>query len=118
MEKKKATNSKKNAFYVITWDCNRQVFEPYDIMPYLRDCYKETKKTRRKETPETVQEFTKFVRGELMYRYWGRCEYEVILVDWPCQQKEDKIDVFDQCEMNLELITRLLMEDVTRKNAR
>lgn len=116
MEKKKTgNNSKKSAFNVITWEPNRNVFEPYDIMPYLRDCYKDTKKSRRKKTPETVQEFEKFVRDELMHQYWGRCQYEVILKDWPCGKTEDKIDVFEQCDMNIELITRLLMEDVAPK---
>ena len=115
MEKRKSTNSKKNVFNVIIWEPNRKVFEPYDVMPYLRDCYKKTKKSKYKKTPETEQEFTKFVKDELTYQFWGRCEYEVILKDWPCGTTEDKIDIFEQCAMNIELISRLLMEDVNAR---
>lgn len=109
-----SAKKKLNTFYTIAWDCNRKVFEPYDIMPYLRDCYKKEKKSRSKckLVPTTFEEFTKFVKSELMYRYWGRCEYEIILADWPSQKTEKKIDIWWQCEPNLDLITRLLMEDV------
>lgn len=48
--------------------------------------------------------FTKELRSELMYYYWARCEWEVIITSWPPSPegtfKDVKIDVFDQLNMN------------------
>ena len=98
-------------FYVINWDVNAQKFIKYDVMRYLVDCYKEAKKKRGK-APTTFDEFKVFVEGHSLYRYWARCEYEVILMDWPCSQTYKKIDVHWQLMMNLDIVTKILMENV------
>lgn len=94
-------------FNVAVYDINRNEFIYYDVMPYLIRCYK-----KEKDKPETFEEFKKFVKDEAMYQFWGRCEYEIILVDWPCSKKQKKIDVYDQICMNLDLVTKLLMDAV------
>lgn len=94
-------------YNVITYDCNRKKFEEYDVLPYLKRCYEETDKK-----PETFDEFKKFVEDNSMYQFWSRCEYEIILVDWPCQQISKKIDVHNQIMMNIDIVTNLLMEIV------
>lgn len=107
-----------NKFYVINWDVNKKKFAPYDIMPYLRSTYDDYKKRKDNEyfkLPKTKEEFKKFVDKELMYQFWGRCEYEIILVDWPCQTKEEKIDIYQQCKLNIDIIVNLLMEDVKQE---
>ncbi len=97
-------------FNVIVYEPNRKIFESYDIIPYFIQAYKELQKKKYKKVPETYNEFKEFVRSEGQYQFWGRCEYEIILVDWPCQKVEKKIDVWDQIEMNLNLITKLVMD--------
>lgn len=101
-------------FNVIVHGLNCKGVKAHDIMPYLIECYKETKKSKKawKKTPETFEEFKKFVIDESRYMYWARCEWEIIVQDWPCRKVEDKIDVFWQIEMNINLVTRLLMENV------
>lgn len=47
-----------------------------------------------------------------MYQWWSRCEYEIILVDWPCQKKSEKWDVYKQVMMNIDIITEILMKNV------
>ena len=47
-----------------------------------------------------------------MYQFWARCEYEVILVDWPGQKVEKKIDVWNQIEMNLDIVTKIVMDSI------
>ena len=108
------------SFNVINWDSNRKVFEPYDVIPYFVDAYnrvvknhKEFPKNDHYKVPETFEEFKKFVIDEGHYQFWGRCEYEIILVDWPCQKHEEKWDVYQQIMMNLDLVTRILMENVS-----
>ena len=103
------------SFNVINYDINRQKFVYYDVIPYLVNCYKEIKKTKRKKTPETFDEFKQFVKDESMYQFWSRCEYEIILVDWPCQRHEEKWDVYDQIMMNLDVITDLVMKECIKK---
>ena len=83
-------------------------------MPYLRNTYQELRKTKR---PKTYEEVKKFVDSELRYQFRGRCEYEVILSDWPPSGVKKKIDVYWQCEMNIDLITRLLFGDLGNMTA-
>ena len=124
-------------FNVINFNINTKKFEPYDIMPYLIDTYNDrvkryhelnfkanTSKTQKKfdeyktaleywKIPKIFDEFKEFVIKESQYQFWSRCEYEIILVDWPSQKTEEKWDVYNQIMMNLDLITETLMKNVT-----
>lgn len=101
-------------FNVIIEDNGR--FRPYDIMPRLVGSYDELKKKapskRYKPLPETDEEIKQFVKSESQYNWWAKCEYEVILQDWPCQRVEKKIDVYDQIQMNFDLICEIFKENV------
>ena len=102
-----------NEFNAIVYDINQREFVSYDIMPYLRNSYQKLKKIDRPKTYDGIKEF---VDSELMYQFWSRCEYEIIVSDWPPSGVKKKIDVYWQCKMNLDLITRLLIEDLGIKN--
>lgn len=97
-------NNNKWEYNVIVYDFNKQTFEPYDIFPYLRDCY-----IKLSKKPRTFDNFKIFIEKECQYQFWSRCEYEIILSDWPNKKKEIKIDVFNQITMNLNAITKLFM---------
>lgn len=101
-------------FNVIIEDNGR--FMPYDIMRRLVREYNELKekdeKNRWKKLPVTDEEFKEFVEDISRYNWWAKCEYELILKDWPCGQKEEKWDVFKQIMMNIDLITRIFIENV------
>jgi len=106
------------SFNVIIWDPNNKVFEPYDIIPYFIDAYNKVIKNHKEfpkndyyKIPTNFEEFKEFIKKEGHYQFWGRCEYEIILVDWPCQKTEKKIDVWEQIEMNLDLVTKIVMEE-------
>ena len=99
-------------FNVINFECNSRKFESYDVMPYLIDCYNKVK--RKKECPKTFDEFKQFVESKSMYMYWSRCEYEIILVDWPCGQTQHKIDIHYQIMMNIDIVTDILMKNVIK----
>ena len=95
------------SFYVIVYDINRKTFVPYDIIPYLEKCYyEETNK------PKTLEEFKDFVKNQSMYRWWSRCEYEIILESWPSTNVNEKWDVHRQVMMNIDIITSILMNNV------
>lgn len=94
------------SFYVIVYDINRKTFVPYDVIPYLEKCYyEETNK------PKTLEEFKDFVKNQSMYRWWSRCEYEIILESWPSTNVNEKWDVHRQVMMNIDIITSILMDN-------
>ena len=97
-------------YNVILWDINRREFIPYDIFPYLKKVYQEAKE--KKKEPKTFEEFKEFIRKESMYMWWGRCEYEILISDWPSQSKTEKIDVHYQVMMNIDIITKLFIEEI------
>jgi hypothetical protein len=94
-------------FYVINYDFNREKMEQYDVMPYLIDSYKKSKKKY-----DTVDEFKEFIKIQSMYQFWSRCEYEIILSDWPNQSHHEKWDVHKQIMMNLGIITNIFIENI------
>ena len=99
-----------NQFNVLRWDINRNELVTYDVLPYFRKCYKERKK---KDKPVAVDEWKKFIKQEGMRMFWSRCEYEIIISPWPPQKKDVsvKVDIWQQIEMNLDLIVELLMNE-------
>ena len=123
-------------FNVINFDFNAQKFVAYDVIPYFVREYREQveqydaskleleiAKTEDEieiaksnldywKVPVTFDEFKKFVKYKAQYQFWSRCEYEIILVDWPCQKTEEKWDVYDQIMMNLDVVTRLVVESI------
>ena len=94
-------------FNVIIEDVNRREFIPYNVIPYLVRQYKEAK-----NKPTTFEEFKSFIEKESKYQWWSRCEYEIILKEWPTGKKEEKIDVHWQVMMNIDVITKLLMDEI------
>ena len=47
-----------------------------------------------------------------MYQWWARCEYEIILSDWPCQKVEEKWDIYRQIMLNIDIITDVFIENI------
>lgn len=101
-------------FYVINEDINSREFKQYNVMPYFINCYKEARK--KKKQPKTFDEFKEFVKSNSMYMYWSRCEWEILCSSWPCEDVKKKIDVHWQIKMNIDLVTRVLMENVGVKS--
>ena len=91
-------------FYLIVFDFNSKKFEQYDIMETLVNSYK-----REKNKPT---DFAEYVKKLAMYLWWAKCEYEVILTDWPCQKTSEKWDVYKQVMMNFDLIVKIFTENV------
>ena len=41
---------------------------------------------------ECIEEFKEEVKNQLMYSYWGRCEYEIVITSWPPHIDVEEID--------------------------
>lgn len=103
------------AFNVIWWDFNKNEPEAYDIMPALLNEYEhKPRKCRPKITDRSVMD--KFVRQYALYQWWGRCEYEIIIRNWPTQDLQVKWDIYKQIEMNRGIIVDILIENIKERN--
>lgn len=98
-------------FNVIWCNVNTNKMEAYDITPTLINAYKSKKKKNR---PTTFEEFKEFIISESRYHWWAKCQYEIILSDWPCMKYQYKWDIHMQVMMNIDLITRIIMEEVKK----
>lgn len=97
------------SYNVIIYDPNKRRMAYYDIMPYLVNCYEQVTKAER---PNTFEEFKQFIVDESRYQWWSRCEYEIVLTSWPNGLCEEKWDVHKQVMMNLDIITKVFMENI------
>ena len=95
-------------FNVLWWDFNKSHPEPYDVLSYFRQEYMRLKK---KDRPVTKEQWTEFVKRKGHYRFWGDAVYETVMTTWPPSNKSHKLDVWQQIEMNFDLIVELLMEE-------
>lgn len=93
-----------NNFYVINYDINKGKFVKYDIIPYLLNRYEELK-----DKPKNFEEFKEHILKWSKYHWWARCEYEILLMDWPCKKNTEKWDIHKQVEMNIDAITHIFI---------
>ena len=64
---------------------------------------------------ETLKELKEVVKRELMYHFWSKAEYEVIVTGLhyrPEKDKEHKIDVWYQLEPNLDRIVEYINKEL------
>ena len=79
---------------------NSKKIETYNIFNHGRfkdDCDRAWKKHKK-----NFYAFSKAVKGSLMYNFWSKCEWEVIISHWPPSERfnDKKIDVFEQVVQN------------------
>lgn len=61
-----------------------------------------------------------YVSSNLMYRFWAKCEWEFVAIDWPHldmvkDSRPVKIDVYDQLKPNIDLIVDLVWNYIEPK---
>lgn len=100
-------------FNVLLFEFNKNKPTYYDIMPYLISQYEKLSK-RKKSNFHTFEDYKKFIQTELQYQYWSRCEYEFLISHWPQRDLKDvyKIDVYEQCMMNIDTITEVFISNI------
>lgn len=98
-------------FNVIIYNITSNKFEKHNVIPYFINCYK----SQKKDKPVTYEEMKTFIISRSMYQFWARCQYEVILSDWPCGKKTYKLDVHEQIMNNIDLITNIVINNLPKK---
>ena len=53
------------------------------------------------------------VRNSLRYYYWSKCEWEIVLSDWPPSEtfKKEKVDVYSQVVLNWDIFSEYIWEN-------
>ena len=101
------------SFNVINWNFNGDCIEHYDVMPYFYRCLDEEKKSKKIKISDISFEWLRdFIKNVSLYNFWARCEYECIIHGWPVQKNDYKLDIHEQVMMNLDVITKLMLEDI------
>lgn len=100
-------------FNAIIYDFNRKIFEAYDVLPYLINALNNEKKDFKDK-----KDLKSAIISAARYQYWARCEYEVILGSWPPSDVAQKIDIFWQISLNIDLLTDLIDEKCRKKTRR
>lgn len=122
---------KRISFFVFVKNFNNGVLEQYDIMPTLYRRIYDNRGNISKDFYVYNEDFSKipvkskemlndFVNSELRYHFWSKCEYEFIVLDWPCrdtieESRPIKVDVYNQVKPNLPIIVDLLWEEIKDK---
>lgn len=73
-------------------------FNVFDHWRFLEDCQKNAR--------NNAKDFAKFcdkLHDDLLCYFWGKCEWEIIVSDWPLGQCDEKYDVYDQVMLNWEI---------------
>lgn len=79
------------------------IFDSYGFRQYLMNLKAVQKKQQDIDLKDSV-------KGGLMYQFWGRCEYELVIRPFVGHtNSEYKIDVWEQVEMNFEHFYEYLM---------
>lgn len=97
-------------FKLLSWlvtyhDVNTDKIKYYDILKYRQDFIKKLKKKCA-----TKEEFTEKMRREMMYYFWSKCEWEIIieldensrvwLSPWVGSRNNEKVDVTDRTDFD------------------
>ena len=77
-----------------------KVHNIFDHVHFVIDCAKDIEKL--KDDRVAIEER---VKSHLMYYYWSKCEWEIILLGWPPREEDGgaKIDVYDQVMLNKDI---------------
>ena len=68
----------------------------------------------------TKEQLAKRINSILMYWFWSKCEWEMIIIDWPYndtiqKSRPYKVDVYDQIKPNIDIIVDLVWNYVEPK---
>jgi len=93
-------------------DINARQMVPYNIFEhhgFLGDCISAAKMYR-----DNREAFTKRIRSALLYYYWSKAEWEVVLTPLIGREKgpELKIDVYDQVMLNADKFYDYVWENI------
>lgn len=92
---------------------NKRQIEIYNI--FNHGGFKKDLKEINDEVKDNKDEFLDRLKRSLQYYYWSKCEWEIILSDWPPSKKfnDKKISVYDQVYNNWSIFSEYVWNNRT-----
>lgn len=106
-------------WYVYIENINRKCIEKYNIFEHYS--FLEDIKKAYKEADGNFQLFENKVKSSLTYYFWSKCEWEIILSDWPPSPekfgfKKEKVDVYSQVMLNWNIFINYVWDNIKENN--
>ena len=105
------TQKKELIWNVYIEDYNSRCIETRNIFDHAG--FRDDVKKEAKKCKDDRDSFEQAVKSNLMYYFWSKCEWEIILTGWVRREefKEEKIDVYDQVMLNWGVFIDYLWEN-------
>lgn len=102
----------KLSWKVLRFDFNSRKIEYFDI--FKNSFEEELKLDIKKKDIEVFDQFKQYILSWARYHFWSRCEYEIYATGVPDDEFKyaQKLDVYDQIEMNIDRITEYVMNNI------
>lgn len=84
-------------YKVLKFNHNKKEIEFWDIGPTVTNLFSDI------PSNATYEDFSQTIEIRLQSRFWARCEYEVVVSDWPNGTTHRKIDIYEQIKANWEI---------------
>lgn len=88
-------------WYVLAHDFNSNKIVNYNVMTGIAKLLYKEVKAKRVYNKDTLK---KFLKKEFMYSYWSKAEHEILVSGLSNYDITEKIDIWRQLEMNLDII--------------
>lgn len=102
-------------WYVLRHDINSSKIENFNIFDHWRFAEDIEKALKKYENFNTFKEN---VKKELMYYFWSKSEYEIMVgglhteLDW---ENFKKIDIYNQVLPNLDILCKYIIDEYNKK---
>ncbi len=86
-----------------------KVFNIFNHFAFHEDCRKVARKYK-----DDREKFVEEIRHSLMYFFWSKCEYEIIISSWPPDRKgfeNKKVDIYEQVMLNWPLFAEYVWQN-------
>lgn len=98
-----------NVFY---YNANKQKIDMFNIFEHRS--FLEYVEKAKKEYSNDKEKFAKRLKSELLYYFWAKAEWEVIIAPWVGGDRENdavKIDVYEQVMSNWDVFVDYVWEN-------
>jgi hypothetical protein len=123
---------KRPQFFALYKDFNDGKMKPYEVLGVVLDSILTSKDTIKNKDfcvydnkwnripVRTKKQLQEFITDKFRYHFWAKCEWEFVAIDWPYRDTIDesrpvKIDVYDQLEPNIPIITDIVWNYIEPK---
>lgn len=100
-------------WYVYVENVNSKRIERYNVFSHTgfsKDCTRAVK-TFLDSPDEGIERLQEEIKHCLMYWFWSKCEWEVVITGWPDADTREKTDVFKQVTLNYQRFFDYLWEN-------